>query len=120
MAAPHMRTFNGASVASRTTSTNCLCMSAAITSINVKFVATSYLEDVTFAEIRATKERRKLFTSFDRSVVLGREAGTKHFGKPTIIPNRDLVVVSVQSMDQTLDGVSVIIQNEATFHVSHI
>jgi len=86
----------------------------------MKSVATSYLEDVTFAKIRASKERSKLFTSLDRSVVLGREARTKHFGKPTIIPNGDLIVVSMQTVDQTLDGVSVIIQNEATFHISYV
>lgn len=75
----------------------------------MKGVVTSYFEDIAFAKIRVSKKRRKLLTSLNGSVVLGREAGAKHLGKPTVIPNGDLVVVSVQAMDQTLDCVSVIV-----------
>jgi len=56
---------------------------------------TSYLKDIAFAKIRVSKERRKLLTSLDRSVVLGRDARPKHLGKPTVIPNWNLVVGGV-------------------------
>jgi hypothetical protein len=109
MAAPHKRTFNGASVAPRTSSTNYLRMSATIITVQ----ATPHLEYVTFAEIRVGKERCKLLTSPDWSVILGREARTKHLGKPTVIPNRDLVVRSVKAVDQTLDRVPIIVQDKS-------
>jgi hypothetical protein len=80
---------------------------------------TSHLEYLAFAEIRIGEQRRKLLTSLDRPVVLGRKARPKHFGKPTVIPNGDLVVRSVKAVDQTLDRISIVVQDESASQISY-
>jgi hypothetical protein len=80
---------------------------------------TSYLEYLAFAEIRIGEQRRKLLTSLDRPVILGRKAWPKNLGKPTVVPNGDLVIRSVKAMDQTLDRISIVVQDESTSQISH-
>lgn len=80
---------------------------------------TSYLEYLAFAEIWIGEQRRKLLTSLDRPVVLRWQARPKHFGKPTVIPNGDLVVRSVKAVDQTLDCISIVVQDESASQISY-